>query len=236
MTDSYRLRFRQGLLRGMLLVAALSLVGCASLPLPDLSSFSLAALAAPSPSLAAPASLTPEGPGSVFSSSEEAAMDALAYSYLESRDSVLSERRARAGTIYPVDGGFTYDEPTVTRPFMGAKLRYRLRTTDVAHFRHYPVSSHNQLDIRSRSLSREVRVFVDRRDPLERPIFYLTPDRFMRVYGASQNREHTLARVERGTRRGATQLEIRETIDMAAAVAPDQPLALRPVPGAMPAR
>lgn len=225
----------QSAYRSVSLLLALSWLGCASLPLPELAmpSFSFDLLPTP-PEMGDIESLTPRGPGSVFATLEEAGVDALAYSYLESRQVVSSDRRARGGAIFPVEGGYSYDDPAVAGSGASEQLRYRLRSTDAAHFRHFPARTSLSMSAQHGSLSREARVFVEQRDPVNRPIFYLTPERFVRVYTASETGEQTLARVEWGARRGAMELEMRAAINLTSATRSEQPLAHRRMPGAMP--
>jgi hypothetical protein len=120
-----------------------------------------------------------EGPGHVFATAEGAAFDALAWCRAEARRTIAGRTFARGGTVYPVDGGFSYAAPVVADG-ASARLQYRLRPGDVLHFRHYPSSvvsatgpSRHALPVRDRRL-------VDRGDPLQRPIYYMTPDH--RVY------------------------------------------------------
>jgi|JI10StandDraft_1071094.scaffolds.fasta_scaffold991820_1 hypothetical protein len=130
------------------------------------------------------------GPGHVFSTAEEAAFDALAWCQAEATRTVAGRTFARGGTVYPVDGGFSYAAP-VLADGASARLQYRLRPIDVLHFRHYPSSaasatgpSRNALPIRDRRV-------VDRGDPLQRPIYYMTPDRRVRLY-SPHDREQNL--------------------------------------------
>jgi hypothetical protein len=215
----------------LLLLLALGWIGCGTMSMSSVS-FDLKPRG---PEMGDAANVTPHGPGHVFSSVEAAAMDALAYCYLETRQVISANRRARGGSIFPTDGGFSYDEPAVARDAVGRQLRYRLRPTDVAHYRHYAGPS-NPLGRGSlRGLPSKARRFVDRRDPISRPFYYLTPERFVSVYGGAEYGEQTLARLERGARRGDTEVEVRTAMMLASAdpssAATDQPLALQPVPG-----
>lgn len=128
------------------------------------------------------------GPGAVFATAELAAFDALAWCQAEARSAGESRAFARGGTVYPVVGGFSYAEPSVADG-ASPRLRYRLGPDDVLHFRHYPASaaaatgpSRHMLPIRDRR-------FVDRGDPLQRPIYYMTPDRRVRRYAAMSGDE-----------------------------------------------
>lgn len=197
-------RFHSGVrvLRAALLALVLGgLVGCAGL-LPNERSSSL--FATPTTGSMHETALEPSGPGTVFESPQAAALDALAWCYLQSRERVVSARRVRGGTIRAVAGGFSYDEPAVANASGAGVLRYAMGTGDVAHFRHYPVARHARSgwDL----AEREARRFVERVDPAQRPFFYLTPERRVRVYEASAAGGETLARVRFGTPRGATSL------------------------------
>lgn len=150
--------------------------------------------------------IDPQGPGAVFASPRAAALDALAWCFLESRDRPLDRRRARGGAIKTVAGGFSYDEPTLER--RGTRvLAYPLRSTDVAHFRHVPVRrwpAHAP-----DAMDREARRIVSKVDPAERPYFLLTPDRRLRRYDAGDGSTETLARVVFGGHRGGPGLAMR---------------------------
>lgn len=222
--------------RVLSLLVAFGWLGCASLPLPelDMPSFSFDLRSAPSLEMGDIERLAPKGPGSVFETLEAAGIDALAYSYLESRQAVSSNRRARGGAIFPVEGGYSYDDPAIAGSRASEPLRYRLRPTDVAHFRHFPSRTMLSRSEPRSSLSRAARLFVEERDPMNRPIFHLTPERFVRVYTGSETAEQTLARVEWGTRRGATELEMRVATRLAFSSRSEQPLANRPMPGVRP--
>jgi hypothetical protein len=220
------------------LVFATSWLGCGSLQMPELAIPDLYLELNPTSLKMGDAMvLVPQGPGSVFATIDTAAMDALAYRYLATRQGVSTTRQASGGGIFPVEGGFSYDEPVVVGTGLEDRLRYRLRPTDVAHFRHDPVHRSITVGGQSRSLSSEVRSFVERRDPVKRPIYYLTAERFVRVYATGEEGEQTLARVESGTRRGAGALEL--SLAKASGWSPPmsmasgQPLALQPAPEAM---
>ena len=160
----------------------------------------------------------PQGPGAVFASPRAAAMDALAWCFLESRERPLDARRARGGAIKAVAGGFSYDAPTLERP--GTRvLAYPLHSTDVAHFRHVPVR--RWPGHAPDAMDREARRIVSKVDPGERPYFLLTPDRRLRRYDGGGGPAETLARVPLGGERAGPGLVIRVPESGA-----DQPLAL----------
>lgn len=125
----------------------------------------------------------PQGPGHVFPSAIDAALDALAWCRAEVRRSGERRAFARGGTVYPVDGGFSYAEPAVSD---GAfqKLKYRLRPGDALHFRYYPSTVPSAMSTSRNLLSIRDRRLVDRIDPRRRPIYYMTDDRRINRYGA----------------------------------------------------
>lgn len=152
--------------------------------------------------------VSPSGPGTVFETPEAAAVDALAYSYLATRRVIAQQRRARGGAIVQVEGGYSYAEPDVARDASASTLRYRLAPTDVAHFRHDPRPNNPHGGLTSRSLDRKTRRFVDRRDPMQRPFFFMTPERFVGLYTGADVGVQTLARVQRATDRDAVALHV----------------------------
>lgn len=212
----------------LLMVAALALscVGCAKLPALSLNDLGLA----PAERVAPVGQLLvePRGPGAVFATIEGAAVDALSYSFLASRQTLVSPRAARGGGIHAVDGGYSYDEPTVATDCAFDELRYRLEKQDVAHFRHDPDRPATRPLGSRRGLSRKDRRFVDLRDPVHRPLYLLTSSRFIRVYPGSAVGTQTIARVQIGTRPGDQELRMTAYVQL-----PDTqatPLALQPGP------
>lgn len=167
--------------------------------------------------------VAPMGPGHVFASAEDAALDALAYSHLASRRSERAAGLARGGTVRAVAGGFRYDEP-VTAPVGEKRLRYRLGREDVLHYRHYPRSSRGQSELGAGGLAQRDRRVVDRRDPLGRPVYFMTPGRVVQVYAGRAEGTRTIGRVRAGVRPQD------ESIRLALRRAPPQarPLALQP--------
>ncbi|MEZ4330336.1 MAG: hypothetical protein R3F35_01175 [Myxococcota bacterium] len=144
------------------------------------------------------ASLAPAGPGHVFATAELAAVDAL--TFCERASARAGDPRARAGTVYPVSGGFRYDTPVVAAEPRG-RLRYRLAPQDVLHFRHLPAAAWNATGPSANRLSARARDFVDRGDPLHRPIYFMTPDRRLRTYASRAEGTQTLARIAAGAGR-----------------------------------
>lgn len=134
--------------------------------------------------------ISPRGPGVVFLSPQDAAVDALAYCYLTSRSHTLDVRRAAGGAIHAVEGGFSYDEPSLASNNARARLRYTMGRSDVAHFNYYPEQSFTR-----RAVDREQRRVVEKLDPAHRPLYTLSADRYLRVYEAGPKGHETLARV-----------------------------------------
>jgi len=186
-------------------------LGCAGMMPAAMSSASIFTDQAPSPQVASQQEWTPAGPGTVFGTIDEAAIDALGYAYLSSRSTPLLRRTSSAGAIRPVHGGFTYDEPTRGRKTREIRLRYRLAPTDVAHYRYEPRPS-SEVDM----AERKARSFVAGRDPLSRPLYTLTSTRTLRVFEADQGDEGDTGRVARrrigrvafGTKHDATSLTV----------------------------
>lgn len=190
------------------MLAALS-IGCAQLP-------SMTLEERQHPALEHQAELSPAGPGTIFASPEAAAMDALAYSFLQARAEVVSARRMRGGAIRETEGGFTYDEPAVAPRRQRAIVQYPLAPGDVAHFQLHPTrptASAAARGLRVKSLDDQARYMVDTLDPAQRPLFYLTPERFVRVHEAGADGPRSLGRVRFGTRHDATSLALQLTDD-----------------------
>lgn len=118
-----------------------------------------------------------QGPGTTFETIDEAAIDGLAWCYLKSR----GERpvRVRGGSVRPVpSGGYAYDEIATARAIRPYRLWIRVEPTDVAYFIHVPGPGSRE----NESHSRVHRANVDRRDPLHRPSYLLTPRLRVQVY------------------------------------------------------
>ncbi len=115
-----------------------------------------------------------QGPGTVFETIDEAAIDGLAWCYLRSRGE--EPMRVRGGSLRPVaTGGYAYEEIVTTRARDPYRVRIRVKPTDVAYFIHIPGPDRRD----NESHSRVHRANVDKRDPLHRPSYLLTP--FLRV-------------------------------------------------------
>ncbi len=134
------------------------------------------------------------GPGAVFESVEDAAVDALSYAFLEARAANESER-SLAGTIFPVEGGFSYGALEQASRFMPNRVFYSLRPHDVAHFHTYPTHWDRRVNSQNETHSLADRRVVDTLDPLHRPSFILTPTGYVRVYRGSETEVEPIAKV-----------------------------------------
>jgi hypothetical protein len=115
----------------------------------------------------------PRGPGALFASIEAAAVDGLAWSH-ELQRAARNQRLSRGGTVFAVDGGYTYGELVVAHPATPDKLELKLGKSAVAHFHTYP-SQGRRVDRTNESHSRADRWVVDRIDSKQRPSYILTP-------------------------------------------------------------
>ena len=203
--------------RGALVCSIVLLLGCAG---QGTFGFLPRAESAPSPN-GSITLLRPSGPGTTFATPRDAAIDALAYCYVAALRQVPSVRRAQAGGIFPVVGGYSYDEPTSVRRGGASVLRYRLKASDRAHFRCYPQGASGSVMRLSRTIELQARDFVDEGDPAHRPIFFLTPQRFLRVQEVADEAQ-TFARILFGARRNST------SISMQFEHSNEQPLAHQP--------
>lgn len=134
------------------------------------------------------------GPKTVFPSVEAAAFDALSYSYLQSR-AMRRPSRALGGSIYPVRGGFSYEEPIVAEKFSPDEVVYSLRRQDVAHFHTYPKHWDSRVNKARETLSKSDRTVVNSLDPLHRPSFILTPRLKVKVYRSEDEGTQYLAKL-----------------------------------------
>ncbi len=144
-----------------------------------------------------PTTLDPAGPGTVFSTIDEAAVDGLAYAYLEAP----RVDRARGGTVHRVERGYSYELQRVAPSSDPDRVEIVLRDRDVAHFATYRkgTSQENRLNERH---SLHDRRNVDRVDPQHRPAFILTPSLQVRGYGG--NHGEFIASIIAGARDVAT--------------------------------
>jgi hypothetical protein len=121
------------------------------------------------------------GPGALFASIEAAAVDALTYAHLqalEARDTA----RIRGGTIYTVDGRYSYGEIQLGNPLTPHRISYRFGPREVARFHAYPVYRDALINHANERLSRGDRRSVGIIDPLHRPLYVLHPSLAIRVY------------------------------------------------------
>ena len=148
----------------VLLAAALAMLGCAT-----------------TTSHGGRVAFEPFGPGHVFSSLDAAAVDAMAWSVTDARRTA-KEGRMYGGAITAVEGGFTYEEPTVASPVRPLDIRYKIDRMDVARFHVYP-KAYDMRESRAREhVTRWDRKSVDHADPRHRPIYFLTPSLIVKVY------------------------------------------------------
>jgi hypothetical protein len=153
---------------------AIPLIGLAGLgcaPLPRL----LAAFRA------APPALEARGPGTLFTSIDRAAVDALIYAYLQAQAAHDTER-IRGGTIHRVEGGFSYGEILVAGPLAPYRVRTPLTERDVARFLIYYRTGRHDADRANERPSQADRRSVRFVDPLHRPLYILHPSLVIRVY------------------------------------------------------
>ena len=125
--------------------------------------------------------LRARGPGALFASIEAAAVDALTYAHLqalEARDTA----RIRGGTIYVVDGRYSYGQIQLGNPLTPHRLSYRFGPQEVARFHAYPVYPNPLTNRANERPSRADRRSVGFVDPLHRPLYVLHPSLAIRVY------------------------------------------------------
>jgi hypothetical protein len=173
-------------LMGLCLVVALATLGCAQMGqlLADLDT---------RPRLEA------WGPETVFPSVETAAVDALIYTYLQASNANDTERM-RAGTIYSVDGGYSYGEIHVASGLLAYQIAYPLKRRDVARFHMYPLAT--DLDVRraTERVTQGDRRSVAVTDPLHRPLYILHPSLVIREYRGRGNEAVAVADLRRPKR------------------------------------
>jgi hypothetical protein len=145
-------------------------LGCAQL---------LAAFEKSSPHLEA------RGPAAVFGSIDAAAVDALTYAYLEGVAG-HDTKRMRGGTIYFVEGGYSYGEIQVAGPLAPHRVRTPLTERDVARFLIYYRTGRHDVDRANERPSQVDRRSVRFLDPMHRPLYILHPSLVVRVYSGEQ--------------------------------------------------
>lgn len=124
--------------------------------------------------------MEPAGPGTVFATIDEAAVDGLAYSYHKATQ-LDGGQSALGGTVYRVAHGYSYEVPRVVPQPDPDRVQIVLNPRDVAHFATYPKGSlvENRMN---ESHSHHDRRNVDKLDPLHRPAFILTPSLDVKSY------------------------------------------------------
>jgi len=176
----------------ILTLTALLGLGCAQLP--QLSSGVVTALKTPTLELEA------RGPGAVFNSVEEAAIDALAFCYLQARAAGDMERM-RAGTIERSGAGYAYGEIHVASPLAERRIEYLFAPQDVARFHVYPPHTDRDVNRISERLSNKDWRSVSVIDPLHRPLYVLHPSLAIRAYRGATSEVVEVASL-RGPARG----------------------------------
>jgi hypothetical protein len=130
---------------------------------------------------AVPPSLKAHGPGAVFPSVDEAAVDALTYAYLQGH-SERSAEQMRGGTIQPVGDGYSYSEIHVAHAGSAHRVEYALAPQDVARFQIYPKVHDHDVNRVNERLSRVDRRMISITDPLHRTLYVLHPSLAIRAY------------------------------------------------------
>jgi hypothetical protein len=149
---------------------------------------------------AAPLQLEAEGPRALFTSIDAAAIDALAYAYLQARDACDPEFM-RGGTIYPVgEGYYSYGEIHRANPWDLHRISYILKPQDVARFHLYPVNRDIAINRINERPSRVDLRFVRTVDPLHRPLYILHPSRAVRAYRGADPQPVEVASLRRPAR------------------------------------
>ncbi len=120
--------------------------------------------------------LDAQGPGAVFDSVEEAAIDALSYAHIE--ETLTDRRSLRVGVIHRVENGYSYTaakRSTASAPLTACSVRYRLRADDVARYIIPPHSGHARINRYNEEPTEKEKQIVDELDPAHRPLYQLTP-------------------------------------------------------------
>jgi hypothetical protein len=142
-------------------------------------------------SSSAPPKAAALGPGTVFSTVEEAAFDALRFASLEK--DLRYRGRVRAGTIFRVSDGFSYREPihsrgtvwSITAPI----VRFEYTKEDVASYVVHPRSGRASLDRANERLRSALRRRIEGSDSSTRPLFLLTPKQRVIRYAPGEKAE-----------------------------------------------
>ena len=159
----------------ILILALTALLGAGCAQMPELSPDFIAGFQN------SPLELEARGPGSVFDSIEEAAVDALTFCYLEAREAGNLDRM-RAGTIRRSGEGYTYGDIHVAKPRMERRIEYVFGARDVARFHFYPRHTDRDVNRSSERLSARDRRSLNVIDPLHRPLYVLHPSLQIRAY------------------------------------------------------
>jgi hypothetical protein len=159
----------------ILILALTALLGAGCAQLTPLPSDFVAGLKNP------PLDLEARGPGVVFDSIEEAAVDALTFCYVEAREAGDLDRM-RAGTIRRSGSGYTYGEIHVANPRQQRRIEYVFSAQDVARFHVYPPHADRDVNRSSERLSAKDRRSLNVIDPLHRPLYVLHPSLAIRAY------------------------------------------------------
>lgn len=139
------------------------------------------------------------GPGALFTSIEAAAVDALTYAHLQARKS-RNTARIRGGTIFPIDGHYSYGEIQLADSMHPNRIRYRFGPHEVARFHVYPVHRDFRSNFANERLSRLDRRSVRITDPLHRPLYVLHPSLAIRVYRGEHPRRVEVTNLRRHER------------------------------------
>lgn len=131
------------------------------------------------------------GPGTVFSSIEEAVFDALRFASPEK--DLRYRGRIRAGTIFRVGGGFSYREPAQSRGTVWSTaaptVRFEYTKVDVASYVVHPRSGRTSIDRANEGLRTSLQRRIERSESSTRPLFLLTPKRRVIRYAPGEKAE-----------------------------------------------
>ncbi|MFK7898469.1 MAG: hypothetical protein AB8G23_21735 [Myxococcota bacterium] len=121
--------------------------------------------------------VSPQGPGAVFFTLEAAALDALRFA--SGDKNVRARGRFQGGTIFQVDGGFSYRVPSLSRgtvwSLAAPVVRFEYGGAGVASYVVHPRSGRASLDRANEGLQSATRRRIERSDSQGRPLFLLTP-------------------------------------------------------------
>lgn len=135
-----------------------------------------------------------QGPGNVFPTVDDAAVDALAFAN-ERAHATRRVHRMHGGVILEVPGGYSYEHVDVAPADAPNELTLVLRANAVAHFRTYPRSRSFEVNQRNERFSEADLANVDHQDPHHRPAYVLTPSLVVRAYHGAQEGVRRVARV-----------------------------------------